>query len=171
MADRPNRFVAFQVAVDSLLQFLRIKGGLGPNALGLDVGPSLDVTEFYGVQSQVVTQESFGPTGLSAFGSIASTSARRYLAVSGSVTIGAAAGTFLSLSVGFRLGSTGSTVVWITNGPFAPVVGGLYRVGADVRGLILPPQSQVILRVDGNAGGVDHTFTLEYSYQRLDGLP
>lgn len=172
MAANSERAVAFQVAVDGLLQFLRIKGGKGPDNLALQVSPSIDVTDFYGVQSIVTAQEAAGPLAIAqTVASVVATQFRRYLSISGTVTIGAAAGTVCSLSLGFRLGATTPFVLLATNGPFAPVVGGIYRFGCDVRGLILPPQSQVLMRVDGNAGGADHNFTLEYSYQRLDGLP
>jgi len=44
-------------------------------------------------------------------------------------------------------------------------------VGANLNGLILPPGASVYFEVDGNAAGADHVSVVEYSFQRLDGLP
>lgn len=172
MADGDNR-VAVQVAVDSLLAFLRIKGGAGPNSLGLELDPSLDVTDFYGAQSLVTTQESLSAqaSSVTMLGTSA-LNARRYLAVSATLTQGAAAGTVAQISVGFRLNINNTVnVYWATNGPFAAAAAQNYRVAADVRGVILPAGHQIVCRIDGNAVGNDHVITLEYAYQRLDGLP
>lgn len=171
MAAVDNR-VSVQVALDSLLAFLRIKGGQGPNALSLNVDPSVDVTDFYGAQSLIAGQDSQISTSAVTFLSAIATNARRYCAVSASLAVGAAGGTVQSISVGFRLNTT-STVntYWAVNGPFAVVAGQVYRVAADVRGIILPPGHQIVARFDGNAVGADHAQTLEYAYQRLDGLP
>lgn len=164
--------VGMQVALDSLLAFLRIKGGQGPNALKLDLDPSLDVTDFYGAQSLTAAQENVIGNSAATFLSTIATQPRRYIAVSASLTVGAAGGTVQSISVGFRLNTT-STVntYWAVNGPFAATIGQVYRVGADVRGVILPAGHQIVARIDGNAAGADHNLNLEYTYQRLDGLP
>lgn len=172
MAGVDNR-ADLQVAVDSLLAFLRIKGGQGPNALRLDLDPSIDVTDFYGAQSLVSTQESLSAQSgsFTAVGT-AALNARRYLALSAALTQGAAAGTVCSISIGFRLNINNLVnVYWATNGPFAAAAAQNYRVAADVRGVILPPGHQIVVRVDGNATGNDHAITFEYAYQRLDGLP
>lgn len=162
----------FQVAVDGLLQFLRIKGGQGPYQLSLTVDPSIDVTEFYGVQSMVTSQNAAGPVAVpTTVATTLSTNARRVLAASGQWTVGAAGGTQAMMSIGFRINQGQPPVYWATTGPFAPVAAGVYRVGVDCRGIILPPDHQIVMRVDSNAAGADHNFTVEYAYQRLDGLP
>jgi hypothetical protein len=158
-----------QVAVDGLLQFMRIKGGQGPNELGLRVEPSLDVTDFYGAQSTVNATAGGGPAVINtnAIGA-PSTTPRRYLSISGSVTIGAAAGTYLNLAVGFR---TNGVFTYVAALPVVPVVGGVYRVAVWLGGYILPAQAEPGLVVNGNAGGADHQAALDFTYQRLDGLP
>jgi hypothetical protein len=162
----------FQVAVDALLRFLRIKGGQGPNELSLTVVPSLDVTEFYGSESTQAMQETSAPgTFPIQYASPGSMTPRRYLALSAGVTIGAAVGTYVTIAVGYRM-QPGDAPIFLdqwTHQP--PVVGGVYRACAIVRGLTLPAGAFPIVRVDSNSAGADHIATLEYSFQRLDGLP
>lgn len=170
MAD-VRRLIAFQVACDGLLQFLRIKGGQGPNALGLDVTPSMDVTDFYGAQSLVVTNQTGAAAALGNLFAPAANNQRRYIAISGNVTIGAAAGTWLTLGIGYVDPITGTAVV-LQAQSFTPVVGGLYRIAHDAQGFVLlPPPYAPAFFCAGNAGGADHVTALQYSYQRLDGLP
>jgi len=167
--ERGRAFVPVQVAVDSLLQFLRVKGGQGPNALSLDVSPSMDVTDFYGMQSLVTTNQTGAAAAIGNLFGPASTAPRRYVGISGNVTIGAAAGTWLTLGVGYQ-DPTGAAVVLEAN-TFTPIVGALYRIALKVDNLILPNGYIPALFAAGNAGGADHVAALQYSYQRLDGLP
>lgn len=163
--------VAFQVACRQLLDFLRIKGGQGPNAMGLEVCPVLDVTDFYGVESCVNNVDTSAPGAITGtLFSAAATNPRRLLSLSGSVTIGAAAGTYLTIAVGWELvaGAGGAYVAATT---VVPVVAGVYRVAVPLRGTILPAGHRMFASTNGTAGGVDHVVRLDFSYQRLDGLP
>lgn len=165
--------IGLQVAVDSLLQFLRIKGGQGPNAFGLCVDPSLDVTDFYGAQSTVVTSSSVSAVAIgTGVAAAAAQLPRRMIAISGQAQIGAAAGTWLTLAIAltYPSGASNSTV-YLGAQSFTPIAGGIYRVTASVHGMILPPGHQIALISNGNAGGADHNFSIEQAYQRLDGLP
>lgn len=164
---------ALQVAVDSLLQFLRIKSGQGPSSLALELVPSMDVIEFYGAQSSLNGGQG-GTPGAIAAGTVvaAAVTPRRYLAISGSITIGAAAGGFVTLGIGFTLQPGVGGTTFLAAGSFTPVVGGIYRVvWGEGRGLILPAGHTIGLYVNGNAAGADHVPSIEYGYQRLDGLP
>src|SRR5262245_18582881 len=166
VADR----VALQVALDALLQFLRVKGGRGPNVLSLDVTPEIDVTDFYGIQNTVITLQTNAAAALPiTFAGTLSTAPRRYLVLAGEVTLGAAAGTWLNVTVGYDDGVTFIPVEAMNY--TGTIAGATYRVAAVVRGLILPAQFRARVDIQGNAGGADHVAQLRYSYQRLDGLP
>lgn len=169
MADGNGR-VALQVAVDGLLQFLRIKGGQGPYAMGLTVEPSIDVTDFYGVQSAVIGSDT-GVAGVITAGLIGTVpnQPRRYTTLSAGIIIGAAAGTYLTLAVGFR--DPLNNRISLNSLSLAPVATGVYRVSAFILGLVAPPTWAPAVFVDGNAAGADHVPFVQYSYQRLDGLP
>lgn len=167
--ERDREFVPVQVAVDSLLQFLRVKGGQGPNALSLDVAPSMDVTDFYGAQSLVTTNITGAAAVVGNLFTGPSTAPRRYIAISGNITIGAAAGTWLTLGVGYQ-DPTGAAVV-LQAQSYTPIVGGLYRIAHKIDSLILPAGYIACFFCAGNAGGADHVAALQFSYQRLDGLP
>lgn len=169
VADDKNT-LDFQVASPGLLGFLRLKGGVGPRLFGLRVDPSIDVTDFYGVDSTVTTVQTGAAAAIgTGVQGTATVQPRRYLAVSGNISIGAAAGTWLTLAVGFGDGLGNSFVVQTLS--LTPIIGGVYRIGAELRGLVLPSGYAPQLRVDGNAGGADHVAQLQYAYQRLDGLP
>lgn len=163
---------SFQVAVDALLQFLRIKGGQGPSELSLRVDPSVDVADFYGSQQTVTVQEVQVPTGIGT-GKLgtAATATRRYLAISGAITMGAAAGTRLQLVLGYSNDPAMANFVVLSSQTFTPAIGVTFRTGVSADRIMLPAQYFPFLIVIGDAGGADHVPSLQYSYQRCDGLP
>jgi hypothetical protein len=171
MSSRPPSFTTFQVAVDNLLAFLRIKGGQGPNQLSLEVKPTIDVSDFYGMQSTFTSQEA-GAAGVIGAGKLATAAVnpRRYLAMSGHITIGAAAGTYLTIAIGYAHNVALANFVVLNSMTVVPVAGGVYMIGA-VFDRILPAGSFPVLFVNGNAAGADHVPAVQYSFQRLDGLP
>lgn len=162
----------FQVAAPGLLNFLRLKGGVGPNVFGLDVNPDIDVTEFYGNELTAVDELGAGVGALPRTSAITSTQARRYLSLSGVLVLGAAAGTWAQISIGYVLPS-GSAITPLLQSQLvmAPVAGQTIRVAIDCRGLVLPPGHRITAIAEGNAGGADHNVAITAGYQRLDGLP
>ena len=163
--------VAVQVAVESLLAFLRVKGGVGPNALGLDIAPVMDVTDFYGAQSVLgVAQSSAAGAVTGNFVGTASQNPRRYLAIAGEITLGAAAGTVLSMRL--SLVHPDGTVQTIGTQFINPTTAAfVYPVVWNLSDVIIPAGTAPRIDTWGDAGGADHVRTLRYTYQRLDGLP
>lgn len=162
------------IAPTGLLELMRLKQlGENPAEFSDIVHPSFDATDFYGAQSMAVTRE-VGVAGNIGAG-IASTPSnipKRYMAASGGIVVGAAAGTYLTMAIGYTFDpGTITNFVLLNSITVAPVVGGVYRVAASFERLILPPTARIFCAINGNAGGADHLPTIEYGYQRLDGLP
>lgn len=155
-----------------LLELFRLRTlGAAPNLFGEQVTPVVDVTDMYGLDLLANVFEN-GPAGAIGVGLAAaqSANARRYQGFNAQITIGAAAGTWLTLAVGYSL-IPGGTATMLASVSLTPIVGATYRVaaGAAMRGLLLPPGHNLVFLCDGNAAGADHVPGVRYSFAVLDG--
>lgn len=148
---------------------LSIFGGQSPTELEDRARVIVDGTDFYGASQVVATSENQA-AGASAgtFAGASSANARRYLGLSGAFIVGAAAGTYLTVSVGITF-PNGTVVQWGNTNIPTPIATATYRVVANFPGpIVLPPGCSPSITVDSNAGGADHVKQLRYSFQRLD---
>ena len=142
-----------------LLDLLKLRTlGRNPEWLNEVVGPILDATNFYGADLQVVASDSGGAGAMSR--SVSGTAARpgRLLAMSGQVTVGAAAGTQIRLLVSYTPGPSFSAVILATEVITAPVAGAVYAVAAVLPSpIVFAPGAGFTFTVAGDAAGADHT--------------
>lgn len=163
----PLRLSKFPVG---LLELFRMRdNGRVPTLFSDEIDPSVDVTDFYGADILVASGSSAGAGVIGRTQSDTIAKPQRLLTIQGNLTIGAAAGTWLTLTVGFSIpgGTFGVQLGAVT---FTPIIGGTYRVAAPVMGLVLPDGCQLFTSSEGNAGGADHVLQLRYAYQDLSGL-
>lgn len=156
-----------------LLEIFRLRTlGAQPNLFAELVQPVTDVTDFYGVDTLVeVNENSVAPgTIIDGLTSVPAEFARRLIAVSGAVVIGANAGTFVDLSLGINLPGFVFAPVRIAEKFVNPTaVGGGYTVTATFPPLMLPAGHTLTVACSGDATGNDHVFNIRYLFQRLDG--
>jgi len=152
-----------------LLELFRLRTlGANPNQFSDTVQPVTDVTDFYGADlfSAVAENGAAGAIGVGLVSAV-SLNSRRYLGFSGTLTVGAAAGTYLNLALGFTIQGV---VVGLVSAQITPIAAGVYRVAVpNMRGLVLPPGHALTFNVNGNAAGVDHTPQIRYAFNVLDG--
>lgn len=153
-----------------LLEIFRLRTlGRNPDEFGSQVIPVTDVTDNYGLDLLSGVAENAAAGVVSQFlTSVVSANARRYIAVSGNITIGAAAGTYLTMGIGYQLPNS-PNFFYLNTTTITPVIGGVYRIAAGISPLLLPPGHAVFFSTNGNAAGADHLLELRYSFNVLDG--
>lgn len=152
-----------------LTQLLRLRtGGLLPNALSDQVVPIVDVADMFGQDLLGASDVSSAASAMPA--SVADTvgaASLRVKALSARVTVGANAGTFLNLSVGFRVPGVASTI-WVASREVDGVQAATpYFVGCPIPDLQLGPGSVFIAQVTGDQTGADHVVAVQSAFQRL----
>jgi hypothetical protein len=158
-----------------LLDLFRLRVlGEQPNKFGREVQPSVEVGQFYGLDRTTDTNDSLTAVAITqtiihTIGNLSPGGPALIETLGGLVIVGAAAGTQIRMLLGVRTRPTSGLVYIGENVITAPVAGGFYAVvGMVSRPMLLPPSGQVVLEVQGNAAGVDHTIALR-SIQTLLG--
>lgn len=155
-----------------LLELFRLRTlGRAPDEFTNAVSPTVDVTDFYGADllASVAENSAPGAIGAGIFAAVAAFP-RRYIALSGNIVIGAAAGTFVNLRLAIQ--NPGALVVTAieTTLNITPAAGQTYSIAAKIsRGLVLPAGWTVGLIVGGDAAGADHVAQIRYTFSVLDG--
>lgn len=155
-----------------LLELLRLRTlGRQPGLFSEQVSSVVESTEFYAADL-VINGSEDGAAGAinQTFLGAAAPTYRRYLGLSGQLIMGAAAGTVISVGIGFRSPAAAANVAWGTLNLNTPVAAMVYRVHAQFPiPLVLPPGSQPMIQTSGNAAGADHVLQLRYCFHNLDG--
>lgn len=159
-------------APKGLLELFRLRThGSNPPTFGEIVAPSVDVTEYYGADLiSTVSENSAAGAATGQLNGAAAVFARRYLGLSGTWVGGAAAGTWLEVSVGIGGVPGGGNVLFGAKTVSVPVAAAVYRVAAVFPvPLVLPPGAFPFVLTESNAAGVDHVRQLRYMFQIFDG--
>lgn len=152
-----------------LLELFRLRTlGRNPSFFSDTITGVCDVTEFYGCDLLSSVAETAAAAAIGPMSSAVAANPRRYLCMQGQVTIGAAAGTFLRLQIGFNHQGVSQALAIAT---YTPVVGQTFAVttGKIPGGLVLPPGDFLQLIVLSDAGGVDHVNAMRYTFNVFDG--
>lgn len=147
-----------QKAPAVLLDWFRLKTqGQNPTQFGDAVLPVVDVGSLYGAEMQAIGGSNSAAGAFPRLLTAVIGTASRYLGVAGSVTMGAAAGTQVRISVGVRIPRNAALFPLFDTYVAVPQAGRVYYAGGQLPyPIILPAQSQVEVLVDGDAGGADH---------------
>lgn len=155
-----------------LLELFRLRQlGQNPTEFAAQVTPVADVTDYYGTDL-VVSADFAGAAGAidATMLTPASDFPRRLLSVAGFMTIGAAAGTWFSIAIGYRVPASATATVFIAEKHvIAPVAASTILVAWSSTPLLLPAGHQLVLRTFGDAAGADHAGGLRLGWHRLDG--
>lgn len=153
-----------------LLELFRLRTlGRNPSEFSDAIQGVADVTDFYGADLlQTVTETAGAGAITSGMSSTSSQFARRYVAISGQIQMGAAAGNYVHLRV---QATFGASTVCLASQHCAPLSAGqVFTVSAPVsRGIVLPPGHTLTLNISGDAGGADHVPAIRYGFMVLDG--
>lgn len=162
-----------QKGPNGLLELFRLKTqGEQPTAFDDTVAPSVDVTEAYGQDVQIVSNDSLTNVTVTqtivATVGLAQRGGARILNASGFIQLGAAAGTQVRMLLGIRNRSVEGLCYIGENVITAPVAGGYYAVVSSLTvAPWLPSGGQIVLEVQGNAAGADHILALRTLQQLL----
>lgn len=155
-----------------LLELFRLRQlGQNPVEFAPQVTPVTDVTDFYATDL-VVAADFAGAAGAvdATFLTEASEFPRRVLSLAGFMTIGAAAGTWFSIAIGYRVPASAASTVFIAEKHVVgPIAASTVLVAWSSTPLLLPAGHRFVLRTFGNAAGVDHAGGLRAAWHRLDG--
>jgi hypothetical protein len=158
-------------APTGLTQLFRLRtGGAQPNVVGNQVQPTLDVADFYGADmlSSSAVSSTAAAMPISVSDSVLQ-APLRMKALSARVTLGANAGTWLHMAVGYRVGGTAGSTVWVTAAQYTLTVAtGVYVIGVPLSPLILSAGADLIAMARGDQTGNDHVITVLSSFQRLN---
>jgi hypothetical protein len=151
-------------------QLFRLRtGGQQPNEVGGVVQPVADVRDFYGadlLSSSAVSSTAAGmPISVS---DSVQQSPLRMKALAVRVTLGANAGTWVHLAVGYRVGGSAGSTVWVAAAQYTLTVAtGVYVTGVPIGELILSAGADLIAMARGDQTGTDHVVTVLSSFQVL----
>lgn len=139
--------------------------GDNPQAVDSVLIPCVELFELYildRMSSNLITGAA-AALSLSLATTITAAPGSRFLAISASVLIGAAAGTRLDIEIGVRAPSAASPYCRIASARMGtPYIGGLFTVVAQLTApLILPVGSTIEMVARGDAAGADHTPSLQ----------
>jgi len=138
---------------------LRTQGGQ-PNQFGSQVIPIVDTTRMYGADMQLSSSAASGATAVPATVTFTIVNEATYLAVAGEFTVGAAAGTFAALTIGYR-SSASSVFVPLYSERIVPTAGRSYFYGGQLRQpIVARAGAQFLSLVQSDAGGADHVVDL-----------
>lgn len=140
--------------------FFRFFGGETPTELEDRVRGSVDLTDMYGSNLLQVTNDALAAGGINRTVQGISQSQGRLLQMSGTVVMGAAAGTFVKIallyapSAAFQLCCVGHTVY--TGAGL--IAGATLRCAASLtRPIVFQPGALLQVEISGDAAGADHT--------------
>lgn len=141
-----------------LLDLLRLRTlGRAPDQFSDSVLATVESSNFYGADVMVVASDSGGAGAVSR--SVTGTAARpgRLFAMSGQITIGAAAGTALRLLLSFSPGPQFSSVI-VAQEVWTPVAAGVFCVSIVFPSpIVFLAGASFTFTTAGDAGGADHT--------------
>lgn len=153
-------------APTGLLELLGLKtGGKQPDGVESVIGPSVDMVPFYGMEKLFSANTVFAAAALTQTQTVTVTFPRLYIAFSFQITLGAAAGTRLSLRLGVRAPSAASPLTVLAQEYVAAphlVAGEFYEcIWLAPFPMVYPPGAQFVARSSGDAAGVDHVLTMK----------
>ena len=139
-----------------ILEWLQLKGIAAPNVLNPVVQPTIDLSHLY-YDNALFTNSVAPPSAFPLGRSLQLTGMLRTFVVGGTLTIGAAAATnvTVSVAVGGPQGVTGLGSWFFASLP----AGAIVDFGVPYLGL-LPIGSQMLTRANGTAAGADHVITV-----------
>ena len=148
-----------QRAPVGLGSFFRIFGGVGPVELNDKINGSVDLTDMYGSSLLQVTNDAAGAGIISRVVAGVAQAPGRLLHMSGVAVLGAAAGTFLKVSLLFAPnGATPPATVGSTIITVGLVAAATVRFGAPLtKPIVFNPGAFLQVEFVGDAGGADHT--------------
>lgn len=144
-----------------LLELFRLRTlGANPPLFGELVEPGIDVAEFYGADLQTVATQDSGPVALPTGLEGTALFPGRLLQMSAFVTMGAAAGTQVRLTLEYSPNPALTSVQIGFAVIDAPQAGATYTVVARLtRPIVFLPGAQFFAFVSGDAAGADHVLT------------
>jgi hypothetical protein len=146
-----------------LLELFRLRAlGKQPDQFGNAVQPVYDVGDHYAPDLYVTGRFDTAPgvmnQTLTARGSVG-----RYMHVSGTVVVGAAAGTFLHMRLGLQQPG-GNPIAWLVQSNFTPRVAVAFTIAVPVLRMVLPAGVAFVLNTQGDAAGADHDLSIEFGF-------
>lgn len=168
MADSP-----LQKYPRGLLESLDLKTlGHTPNTFGETVVPVVDAFDNYLVDRIFTSQLTpvIGAIGQTLFTTL-SVGPARIQSLGALVIVGAAAGTWVRITLGFRLPSTSNALSTVHQESFVvPILGAgrTLRTGVVLnQTFIIPSGGQTWVQTSGDAAGVDHSVSLDSVFQAM----
>lgn len=155
-----------------LLELFRLRTlGAQPNSFVEGVAGVVDITEFYSNDLQGIGQSSFAAENFPMSVVFTEERVTRYLAINGGVTMGAAGGTWLKMTLCYRPTPASTANVAVASSLVAnPVATQLYRFQlVFANPWVLPAGAQWLLFAESDAAGADHTPMIRTLVQLLDG--
>lgn len=138
--------------------------GRQPDEFGLLLAPTFDAYEHYIADKLITVNSTMNPVSPSAFPISSQTVAGADVmlkALSGVVTIGAAAGTRLDILLGVQIPSSSQSMCVLAFQRFTPYIGGQFWLPVLFhRPFLLPAGSVLLLQAFSDAAGADHAFAL-----------
>lgn len=153
-----------------LLELFRLRtNGRQPDTFANVVAPTVDVTDFYGIDLAVCGASNTAAQALPTSNVQTLAQPVRLLALSAELTIGAAAGTRLAGRTGVRF-NTSEAIVWLSAFSFQGTIaaGSAHVAGGWIPGgLILPQGAQLFVGFEGDNAGADHVVSARTLWQTL----
>lgn len=154
-----------------LLELLRLRTlGAQPSLFSEGVQPVVVVNDHYAADLLVNSNHDLAAAAFPLVQTVTTAGVTRLMTFSVDVTLGAAVGTYLALSIGLQLPSSSNPVSWYGYQLFTAglIAGEAYRLVANMPSpLILPSGAFLIAGASSNAAGADHVLSLRTTQQVL----
>lgn len=146
-----------------LIELFRLRtNGRNPDQFATAVQPVADVQDFYGADLLFTADTAAAAAAFPITQTIDVAFTRRFWGFSFQITLGAAAGTRLSLRIGMRVPSSGSAVYIVAQTVYTAGLVAAQNYNTFVnfpRPIVLSSGAQFVCVAVGDAGGADHVAT------------